>query len=177
MLSGEYAQVVCVMSWCLYFIGYVTSNNKTYERVEIILKPSVSISYCLQKLPALGKLRLQCASLLEVKGKQIWNSIFKRCNSFLCRKSIGTRRHSVFLILLWLYGSYAGYMIRDPQRFEFLWVEEFPLFTRNDDGQLEATHHPFTAPVEDDVQLLRTEPEKVKTKICRFKSMFLLLLT
>ncbi|KAJ2724186.1 aspartate--tRNA ligase msd1 [Coemansia sp. Benny D115] len=46
----------------------------------------------------------------------------------------------------------------------FLWVENFPLFTREVDdaqGQLSATHHPFTAPVEKDLPLLYTDPAKV----------------
>ncbi|KAJ2160057.1 aspartate--tRNA ligase msd1 [Coemansia sp. RSA 552] len=50
-------------------------------------------------------------------------------------------------------------------RFDFLWVEDFPLFTReadDADGQLSATHHPFTAPVEDDLPLLYESPAKVR---------------
>ncbi|KAJ2176570.1 aspartate--tRNA ligase msd1 [Coemansia sp. RSA 518] len=49
-------------------------------------------------------------------------------------------------------------------RFDFLWVEEFPLFTRivdDDKAQLSATHHPFTAPAKDDLPLLYTDPAKV----------------
>jgi aspartyl-tRNA synthetase len=37
--------------------------------------------------------------------------------------------------------------LRDPNKFEFLWVVDFPLFTLNHDTkQYESTHHPFTAP-------------------------------
>ncbi|KAJ1724994.1 aspartate--tRNA ligase msd1 [Coemansia erecta] len=46
----------------------------------------------------------------------------------------------------------------------FMWVEDFPLFTREVDdanGRLSATHHPFTAPVEKDLPLLYKSPEKV----------------
>ncbi|KAJ2788183.1 aspartate--tRNA ligase msd1 [Coemansia linderi] len=49
--------------------------------------------------------------------------------------------------------------------YSFLWVEDFPLFTRESDdahGKLSATHHPFTAPVESDLPLLRTDPAKVR---------------
>ncbi|BHF58726.1 aspartyl-tRNA synthetase 2, mitochondrial [Sparganum proliferum] len=44
--------------------------------------------------------------------------------------------------------------------FSFLWVENFPLFSRNADGNLESEHHPFTAPVDSEVQLLYSSPEK-----------------
>ncbi|XP_059617690.1 aspartate--tRNA ligase, mitochondrial [Phlebotomus argentipes] len=37
----------------------------------------------------------------------------------------------------------------------FLWIVDFPLFTRNDSDQLVSTHHPFTAPHPDDLDALR----------------------
>lgn len=36
--------------------------------------------------------------------------------------------------------------IIDPERLEFLWVVDFPMFERNDDGSYSAMHHPFTMP-------------------------------
>ncbi|KAI8321840.1 aspartyl-tRNA synthetase [Martensiomyces pterosporus] len=50
-------------------------------------------------------------------------------------------------------------------KYNFLWVEDFPLFTCEVDdahGQLSATHHPFTAPIPEDIPLLYTDPEKVR---------------
>lgn len=44
---------------------------------------------------------------------------------------------------------------------EFLWVYDFPLFTMGED-RFEATHHPFTAPNEDDFSLLETDPARVR---------------
>jgi aspartyl-tRNA synthetase len=47
--------------------------------------------------------------------------------------------------------------------FHFLWVVDFPLMTYNEDeGRFVATHHPFTAPVEEDVGLLETDPKAVR---------------
>lgn len=38
-------------------------------------------------------------------------------------------------------------LLRDPNRFEFEWIVDFPLFTYNPQtNQYESTHHPFTAP-------------------------------
>ncbi|KAJ2149343.1 aspartate--tRNA ligase msd1 [Coemansia sp. RSA 564] len=57
-----------------------------------------------------------------------------------------------------------GMLDISADRFDFLWVEEFPLFTRivdDDKAQLSATHHPFTAPAKDDLPLLYTDPAKV----------------
>ncbi|MDQ3949619.1 MAG: aspartate--tRNA ligase [Gemmatimonadota bacterium] len=45
----------------------------------------------------------------------------------------------------------------------FLWVVDFPLFERvPDSGSLLSLHHPFTAPHDEDVHLLDTEPERVR---------------
>lgn len=48
--------------------------------------------------------------------------------------------------------------------FRFTWVTDFPLFERNDEGRLVSVHHPFTAPLAEDVELLETAPEKVRAQ-------------
>ncbi|XP_041580546.1 aspartate--tRNA ligase, mitochondrial [Vulpes vulpes] len=74
----------------------------------------------------LGKLRLECADLLEARGL----------------------------------------VLRDPALFSFLWVVDFPLFLPKEENpeKLESAHHPFTAPHPSDVQLLYSEPEKVRSQ-------------
>lgn len=54
--------------------------------------------------------------------------------------------------------------LRDPSVFHFLWVVDFPLFLPKEDApmQLEAAHHPFTAPHPEDTALLYTEPHRVR---------------
>lgn len=53
----------------------------------------------------------------------------------------------------------------DPQKFNFLWVLDFPSFERDgDSGRLIACHHPFTSPRDEDLPFLETAPEKVKAK-------------
>jgi aspartyl-tRNA synthetase len=44
----------------------------------------------------------------------------------------------------------------------FLWVTEFPMFIREQNGTLSSVHHPFTAPNPDDIGLLNSAPEKVR---------------
>ncbi len=50
-----------------------------------------------------------------------------------------------------------------PAQFNFLWVIEFPLlgFDR-EQNRWYSSHHPFTAPVADDIALLKTDPKKVR---------------
>ncbi|WP_019554192.1 aspartate--tRNA ligase [Propionispira raffinosivorans] len=53
----------------------------------------------------------------------------------------------------------------DPDALSFLWVVDFPMFEYNEDeNRWTAMHHPFTAPRDEDVQYLLTDPGKVKAK-------------
>ena len=53
--------------------------------------------------------------------------------------------------------------LRDKNKFECLWIVDFPLFEWSDEEQrLMATHHPFTMPNPDDIPLLDEHPERVR---------------
>jgi aspartyl-tRNA synthetase len=53
----------------------------------------------------------------------------------------------------------------NPEAFEFLWVTDFPLLEYNaDDGRWYSMHHPFTAPHDEDIDRLDTEPGAVRAK-------------
>ena len=56
-----------------------------------------------------------------------------------------------------------GKLVIDPHQFNFLWVIEFPLlgFDR-ENNRWYSSHHPFTAPVTEDIPLLKTDPKKVR---------------
>ena len=49
-----------------------------------------------------------------------------------------------------------------PDRYNFLWITEFPFFEYNEEtGSWDAMHHPFTKPLDECVQYLDSAPEKV----------------
>ena len=52
-----------------------------------------------------------------------------------------------------------------PDTYNFLWITEFPFFEYNEEtGNWDAMHHPFTSPLDESIQNLDTNPEKVFAK-------------
>lgn len=54
---------------------------------------------------------------------------------------------------------------KDKTGFQFLWVTSFPLFKYNEeDKKWDMEHHPFTYPLIDDIDLIETDPAKVRSR-------------
>ncbi len=50
----------------------------------------------------------------------------------------------------------------DPNELAFEWVVDFPMFEKDDQGGVQAVHHPFTSPLPEDADLLESEPLKAR---------------
>ena len=56
-----------------------------------------------------------------------------------------------------------GKLTIPADRFDFLWVVDFPLLSFDkEQNRWYSSHHPFTAPVAEDIALLKTDPKKVR---------------
>ncbi|CDI50365.1 aspartate--tRNA ligase [Clostridium tetani] len=56
-------------------------------------------------------------------------------------------------------------LLKDNDELRFVWVTEFPLVSYNEEeDRWEAEHHPFTAPMDEDIQYLDTDPGKIRAK-------------
>ena len=56
-----------------------------------------------------------------------------------------------------------GKLVVDPNQFNFLWVVDFPLLSFDKEmNRWYSSHHPFTAPVAEDVPFLTSDPKKVR---------------
>jgi len=55
--------------------------------------------------------------------------------------------------------------IIDESQFKFLWVTEFPLLEYDEEEKrYVAKHHPFTSPMDEDIEYLDTDPGRVRAK-------------
>jgi len=62
-------------------------------------------------------------------------------------------------------GALLGKLDQSGGEMAFCWVTDFPLLARDEDGKrLVAMHHPFTRPVDDDLQWLDSEPLRVRAQ-------------
>lgn len=56
-------------------------------------------------------------------------------------------------------------LIKDKNEFNFCWITEFPLFEYDEEeGRYFAAHHPFTSPMDEDIEFLDSEPGRVRAK-------------
>ena len=59
-------------------------------------------------------------------------------------------------------GEAAGVIAKD--KFAFTWITDFPLFEKNDEGQIQSMHHPFTSPHLEDLDFLESDPLQVRAQ-------------
>jgi aspartyl-tRNA synthetase len=53
----------------------------------------------------------------------------------------------------------------NPDEFNFVWITDFPLVEWDqEEKRYTSVHHPFTSPVESDMGLIETQPEKVRSR-------------
>ncbi|KAL7062562.1 hypothetical protein AAHC03_01502 [Spirometra sp. Aus1] len=148
--NGTCPHMVCLTVPSLY-VGEISQGFLERLRQEVKEKTGQEVSVLHPKdlSPTSAHLRDRLAL---VKDELL---LFVEGDSLLERKTIGAARTIIGHHL-----HSKGLPIYRPG-FSFLWVENFPLFSRNAEGNLESEHHPFTAPVDSEVQFLYSSPEKV----------------
>lgn len=56
-------------------------------------------------------------------------------------------------------------LLKGSNEFRFVWVTEFPLLSYNEEEErFQAEHHPFTMPMDEDIQYLESDPGRVRAK-------------
>lgn len=56
-------------------------------------------------------------------------------------------------------------LIKDKGEFNFTWITEFPFFEYSEEEErFKACHHPFTAPMDEDLEYVESDPGRVRSK-------------
>ncbi|GAA0077848.1 aspartate--tRNA ligase [Clostridium sp. CTA-5] len=56
-------------------------------------------------------------------------------------------------------------LIKDKNEFNFTWITEFPLFEYSEEeNRYTACHHPFTAPMDEDLDFIESDPGNIRSK-------------
>lgn len=94
--------------------------------------------------------------MIEAVGAKIGDAIFFGCGSL--REVSGQ--------LAWLRSTLAERRgLIPPDRWEFLWVVDVPMFEWDDDSnRWYAMHHPFTLPKDEDMDKIESDPGAVRAK-------------
>lgn len=129
----------------------------------------------------LGLRGLAWAKVKNGKGKESWQSSLTRFLSDTEIDNINSQTQAeegdLLLIAAGKFstvkaalGSLRNKLGKDlslynPKDFHFLWVVEFPLLEYDEDSKrFLAMHHPFTAPMDEDIPLLESNPGAVRAK-------------
>lgn len=93
-------------------------------------------------------------ALVEALSLQKGDIVFFSADTFsVACESLGLVR---LIVAKWM-------KLQDENMLAYLWITEFPMFERDSEtGNLQAMHHPFTRPMQEDIDLLDTNPEKAR---------------
>jgi len=143
--------------------GQAEASRKTLDNWASLVKPlGLPGLFPLAFLPA-GQIKSTLAKYLDRERFEALKQRFEAQDGDLVLLAAGpaevvsTALGSLRLAL----GGDLGLV--DEKAFRPIWVVDFPLFKWNqEEGRLEAEHHPFTSPLPEDLHLLDTEPDRVR---------------
>ena len=103
--------------------------------------------------------------LTEEQTQNILNSIDAKVGDLIL--IVADKNSTVFQSLgaLRLHMAKELGILENNKEFRFVWITEFPLFSYNEEeGRFQAEHHPFTMPMDEDIQYLDTDLARVRAK-------------
>lgn len=163
--DAEYIGAICVPGCANYTRKQLDQLTDFVKRPQVGAKGMVYVKYNED-----GTVK---SSIDKFYAPEIWQSVKEKMGAkdgdlVLMLSGDNANKTRIQLCALRLeMGSRLG--LRDKNKFECLWIVDFPLFEWSDEEQrLMSMHHPFTMPNPDDIPLLETEPEKVRAKAYDF---------
>ena len=163
--SAEYIGGICATGCSSY------SRKQINELTDFVKRPQVGASGLIWlKVEEDGSIK---SSIDKFYSAEILEQLCERMNAkkgdlvlIMCGEKPNKTRTQLCVLRLEM-AERLG--LRDKNKYECLWIVDFPLFEWSDEEQrLMATHHPFTLPNPDDIPLLDEHPEQVRAKAYDF---------
>lgn len=163
--SAEYIGGICATGCSSY------SRKQINELTDFVKRPQVGASGLIWlKVEEDGAIK---SSIDKFYSAEILEQLCERMNAkkgdlvlIMCGEKPNKTRTQLCALRLEM-AERLG--LRDKNKYECLWIVDFPLFEWSDEEQrLMATHHPFTLPNPDDIPLLDEHPEQVRAKAYDF---------
>lgn len=140
-------------------------SRKDIDKLEAFVKTYGAKGLAWMKLKADGEIQSPVAKFLgEDEIKSIIEKMDAKENDLIL--FVADKNSVVFDSLGNLRNHIADKLgLRDHDTYDILWLTDFPLFEYDEEeNRYVAKHHPFTSPKDEDLDMLESEPDKVRAK-------------
>ena len=153
----------CIVGICVPGCGEYT-RKQLDALTELVKRPQVGAKGLVYaKVNEDGTVKSSVDKFYSQEDLAKWGSIFEAKPGDLILILSGEKERTLpaLSVLRLEMGRQCGFM--DKNVFKPLWVIDFPLLEWNEEAQrFHAMHHPFTSPKPEDIELLNTDPGKVR---------------
>jgi aspartyl-tRNA synthetase len=156
----EYVGGICAAGCAAY------SRKQLDELADFVKKPQVGMKGLVwAKIESDGTVRSSVDKFFAQTDLKQWAVVFNAGPGDLILVLAGARELTLKALSSIRLEMGNRLKLRDPNSFKPLWVVDFPLLEWNEEtGRYHAMHHPFTSPRQEDLELFRTDPGKVRAK-------------
>ena len=140
-------------------------SRKDIDKLEAFVKTYGAKGLAWMKLKADGEIQSPVAKFLaEEEVQAIIEKMDAKENDLIL--FVADKNSVVFDSLGNLRNHIANKLgLRDHNTYDILWLTDFPLFEYDEEeNRYVAKHHPFTSPKDEDLDMLESEPDKVRAK-------------
>jgi aspartyl-tRNA synthetase len=158
--SAEYVGGICVEACAGYSRKQLDALTDWLKRPQIGMKGLIYVKYNVD-----GSLKSSVDKFYDEVALKEWVKLFGAKPGDLILVLAGDYELTLKALSELRLEMGKRLELLDPEVFKPLWVVDFPLLEWDEETQrFHAMHHPFTSPYEEDLELFRTDPGKVRAK-------------
>ena len=158
--SVEYVGGICAKSCAGYSRKQLDALTDFVKRPQVGMKGMVYVKYNED-----GTLKSSVDKFYDEAALKEWLALFGAVPGDLILVLAGDRDLTLKALSELRLEMGNRLELRDPNVFKPLWVVDFPLLDWDEETKrFHAMHHPFTSPYEEDMELFKTDPAKVRAR-------------